>query len=68
MTINREKSSFASMSLSEKVRLVAGDKSISSYARARATPLPRKRAKEIGRIASRALNDLEREHGAQVAL
>lgn len=64
----REKSSFDSMSPSERVRLVAGDKSISSFAKAKVSPLPKKRAQEIGKMLSRALQQLEREDKTHVAL
>ena len=64
----REKSSFDSMSPSERVRLVAGDKSISSFAKAKVSPLPKKRAQEIGKIMARALQHLEQEDKAQAAM
>ena len=64
----REKSSFDSMSPSERVRLVAGDKSISSFAKAKESPLPKKRAQEIGKIMARALQHLEQEDKAQAAM
>lgn len=64
----REKSNFDSMSPSERVRLVAGDKSISSFSKAKVSPLPKKRAQEISRIMARALQRLEQEDKAQAAL
>lgn len=64
----REKPSFESMSPRERVDLVAGNKSISSFANAKAAPIPRKRAQEIGRILSQALHKLDEENKARAAL